>query len=60
MGVRVMLIVNIDIIDGLVNGIFGIVIDIVNGSMLYGFLEYIVLQFDDEYIGNNYKICNII
>uniref|UniRef100_A0A8W8LNQ3 DNA helicase Pif1-like 2B domain-containing protein n=1 Tax=Magallana gigas TaxID=29159 RepID=A0A8W8LNQ3_MAGGI len=58
MGARVMLTVNIDTTDGLVNGTLGTVIDIVNGSMTYGFPEYIVLQFDDEHIGNNYRIRN--
>uniref|UniRef100_A0A8W8P2U1 DNA helicase Pif1-like 2B domain-containing protein n=1 Tax=Magallana gigas TaxID=29159 RepID=A0A8W8P2U1_MAGGI len=57
-GARVMLTVNIDTSDGLVNGTLGTVIDIVNGSMPYGFPEYIVLQFDDEHIGNNYRIRN--
>ncbi|XP_052680033.1 uncharacterized protein LOC128160727 [Crassostrea angulata] len=58
MGARVMLTVNIDTTDGLVNGTLGTVIDIVNGSMPYGFPEYIVLQFEDEHIGNNYRIRN--
>lgn len=57
-GARVMLTVNIDTSDGLVNGTLGTVIDIVSGSMPYGFPEYIVLQFDDEHIGNNYRIRN--
>lgn len=57
-GARVMMTVNIDTSDGLVNGQLGTVIDIVNGSMPYGFPEFIILQFDDEQIGNNYRIRN--
>lgn len=57
-GTRVMLTVNIDTSDGLVNGALGTLMDFVNGAMPYGLPEFILVQFDDEHIGSNYRISN--
>ena len=54
-GARIMLCVNIDTEDGLVNGAFGTIVDIHEGSKRYGLPDRINVSFDDQKVGIAYR-----
>ena len=53
---RVMLISNVDVADGLCNGVLGTVSRIINGSKPLGQPQYIFILFDNKNLGTNARI----
>ena len=52
---RVMLTANIDVSDGLVNGVTGIVTSIIHGSLPHGQPEAICVMFDNPRVGRQWR-----
>jgi ATP-dependent DNA helicase PIF1 len=52
---RVMLIRNLDVSQGLVNGAQGIILDLVHSEMEKNTPSIILVQFDDENVGTSFK-----
>ena len=52
---RVMLTTNLDVSDGLSNGVLGTVADIVKGQMSHHQPEYICVRFDNSSVGTNVR-----
>ncbi len=57
-GCRVMMTSNIDVLDGLVNGVMGTVVKIIEGAKPLGQPQAIAVRFDNERVGRNSRAEN--